>query len=293
MDDIINDILNYIDYLQKHHGLNITVHGSVQKFAPLKYKFVNQNIHHVPYCLAVKSNRAAWDNCILCQEKVYKKCRLGSPFWGMCYAGVEEYITPILNDQAIGFISVSGYRINPEKALPRIRKVADVYVLNYEDLLALYTSSLKDVPPDDAYLRTLLQPLAYMIEKLCEMAVKLYPVNQITQCNADYIYSKVIQYLNKNFASKVSVADITELCHCSESYINHLFKKRSGKNISAYVNSLRVEEAKKLLRGSHLSISEISGMTGFSDSNYFSTVFKKTNGISPANYRGTGKDLKT
>ena len=56
---------------------------------PAKY-----NIHYHPYCLALKTSPEAWDQCIHSQKKVYERLKNGA-FFGMCHAGVEEFVFPI------------------------------------------------------------------------------------------------------------------------------------------------------------------------------------------------------
>ena len=58
-------------------------------------------------------------------------------------------------------------------------------------------------------------------------------------------------------------------------------------SIMDYVNGLRLNKAKSLLRDSKLSMEEIADACGFSSANYLGLVFKKEMGISPLNYRKT------
>ena len=64
-----------------------------------------------------------------------------------------------------------------------------------------------------------------------------------------------------------------------------MFKSSSGMTIRAYANLLKLEDAKKLLSETDLSITEIALDTGFNDVSYFIKLFKKQFGISPLKYR--------
>ena len=79
-------------------------------------------------------------------------------------------------------------------------------------------------------------------------------------------------------------------------YMRRCFKKEVGINPIAYLNSLRIENAKKLLkqnRYSKYTVSEIATMSGFYDVGYFSRVFKKSTGINPREmYRMTLLDTR-
>ena len=99
------------------------------------------------------------------------------------------------------------------------------------------------------------------------------------------IYADIIAYVDLNFTNKICVRDIAAHCFCSESYINHLFKKVSGKSISGYINERRLEKAKMLLSQTSLSIADTAEKTGYSETGYFSNMFKSRFGMTPSEYR--------
>ena len=72
---------------------------------------------------------------------------------------------------------------------------------------------------------------------------------------------------------------------CPPIYDGWFLTERYGYKINDRINYLRVELAKKLIRKNYLDISEISNMCGFSHRTYFYNVFKKIEGISPAQYK--------
>lgn len=82
---------------------------------------------------------------------------------------------------------------------------------------------------------------------------------------------------------------IPELCQAlgiSRSQLHRKLKALTGKSTSMIVRLIRLEQARNLLMGSDLNISEVAYQTGFSNPNYFSTVFSETFGISPKEMRG-------
>ena len=107
----------------------------------------------------------------------------------------------------------------------------------------------------------------------------------LTETNADYIYSHALWYLKNNYAEKITLEALCRFCHCSSSYISHIFKTRSGKSINAYTNELRLKEACRLMEDTNESISEIALTVGFSDPNYFTNLFKRNFGLSPSKYK--------
>lgn len=93
------------------------------------------------------------------------------------------------------------------------------------------------------------------------------------------------QWLNQHYASPFSLSELCDRLHISLPHFSRQFHSRYGISPLAYLNHLRLECAITLLLNSTLSMKEIAGKCGFSDSNYFAKVFRKHVGMSPSEYR--------
>ncbi len=268
-DSLITDINNYISFLNST-GLYVTVHGN--RIGGL----LEHNVHNNPFCAFVKTNSAAWEHCMDCQPKIYKKSS-EEVFFGMCHAGLEEYVF-FVNKSA--FVSVSGYGINREKAFERMRGLSQKYCLNFDELSEIYDNGLKHEPEDIEKLKIVIRPLLHMLSMLHMM---LYNVADLRE--KDSTFDSIIYFINRNFMEKISLADIAAACSCSESTVSHIFKSHTGTSVGAYILNLRIEQSKKLLNTSSLSVTEIALVCGFDNSNYFSTAFKRICGVTPSEYR--------
>jgi AraC-like DNA-binding protein len=285
-----DNIKEYIKFLYNKYNLHVTVHNS-KTFRLCDSEFAEFNFHCNPYCLYLKTCEDLWAYCISSQSAVANKCKECGSFFGMCHAGVCEYVyTVAYNENVLGFISVSGYRGTEgselyNKALHKIRKICSIYGLPSDTVTEMYNSSLSTVLPDNSLLGTLIAPLCDM----CELYyIKRYKNNEQTKApssKSDYLYIDVCNMIRRSHNKKVSLKSICEATNYSESYISHMFKLRSGMTINQYVNSLRITEAKSLLSTTKLPIQEIAMIVGFSDSNYFSNVFRRATGISPREWR--------
>ncbi len=111
-----------------------------------------------------------------------------------------------------------------------------------------------------------------------------YKVSDDTE-KANSIIEDTIIFINKNFASQISLDTISKKTGFSKFYFSKLFKKSTGLGYKEYLLMIRMREAKKLLTSTNKSISNIAFLCGFNDSNYFSTIFKNTNNCSPNLYR--------
>lgn len=100
----------------------------------------------------------------------------------------------------------------------------------------------------------------------------------------------IVQYMQKHLAEEISLNVLAEQFHLSAQYISQLFKNEIGVNFLAYLTNIRMEKAKKLLLSSSLSIGEISEKSGYGDYRVFTKVFKKTEGVTPSQYRRNFKE---
>jgi len=97
---------------------------------------------------------------------------------------------------------------------------------------------------------------------------------------------KAIQgYIEKNLSKKLTLATVGARFGLKEKPLNALIVKHCGTGFTDYVISLRVSEAKRLLRTTDLNLGEIAAKTGFSDQSYFTKIFKATVGTTPSKFK--------
>ena len=96
---------------------------------------------------------------------------------------------------------------------------------------------------------------------------------------------EILAYLQANYANKVSLEEMAGAFHMSEKYFSRYFKKHFQMTFTGYLNSLRLENAAKLLTDSDLAITEIAMQSGFNNVSYFIRTFREAFGCSPLHYR--------
>lgn len=96
---------------------------------------------------------------------------------------------------------------------------------------------------------------------------------------------KVKSFIDDNYTKPITLEDLSQIVYISRHHLAHLFKKEIGVPPIKYLIIKRMEEAKRMLVGTELNVSKISEILGYDNPIYFSQIFKKTVGISPANYR--------
>ena len=104
----------------------------------------------------------------------------------------------------------------------------------------------------------------------------------INQLDIDFI--KKIQEIALN-GSVINADEIASNLATSRTQLHRKIKSLTGKSITQYINHIRIEKGKNLLKNESLNINDIAYKLGFESTNYFSRVFKKETGLSPLSYR--------
>ena len=99
----------------------------------------------------------------------------------------------------------------------------------------------------------------------------------------------IVDYIHKNYSQPLDNKTISKEFGFHPNYINSEFKNSLGISLHSYVLETKILKAVALMESDTLSISEISAVCGFCDSNYFSRYFKKIMGVSPTKYMKSGK----
>ena len=99
------------------------------------------------------------------------------------------------------------------------------------------------------------------------------------------VITGITKYMQEHLSEDVSLHILSEEFHLNSQYISQLFKNEIGVNFLTYLTNIRMEHAKKLLLSTSLSIAEVSEQSGYGDYRVFTIVFKKSEGITPSQYR--------
>lgn len=110
------------------------------------------------------------------------------------------------------------------------------------------------------------------------------------------VVSEVIHYIEDNYAQEeLSLNLLASHVNFSPNHLSMIFSQQTGQTLIRYLTDYRMNRAKELLRCSSKKSSVISMEVGYKDPHYFSYLFKKTQGMTPTQYRGgraaEGEDL--
>lgn len=285
IDELLSDIFAYMDMLRRAHRLDVTVHWLDHVLHTCADRLLACNIHKNPFCVYLKTETALWAHCIERQDKVLARAQTGE-YCGMCWAGMTEWIYPVRDDsgRAVGFICVSGYGAERAQAMERIDAVSRRFHLNRGELVRLFDERLNHTLPDKAELSPLIRPLSHMFTLLIHKTARLEEAGGDATGSA-LLFARVTHYLARYYAAPVTLNTLAAQFNCSVSYLSRLFHRYAHQNFRQYVNALRIRLAQTFLVTTQMSIQEITYAVGFTDSNYFSTVFRRAAGCSPRQYR--------
>lgn len=102
--------------------------------------------------------------------------------------------------------------------------------------------------------------------------------------------SKVIAYIEEHYPNDIPLTTLAGIAQMSPQHLCRLFKKTYHLRPVEYITSYRISKAKNLLLSSkEMTLKEIASSTGFNDLSYFCSIFKKSEGVTPSEFRGMQK----
>lgn len=122
--------------------------------------------------------------------------------------------------------------------------------------------------------------LSDSISRICD-TVRCKKNNKQTK-----LVNEILKYIDENYMdNKLTLSTISERLYFSPNYLSAVFKDSMGIGFLEFLTNYRMEKAKKLLADIKYKIYEISSAIGYSDSHYFSRIFKECTGMTPTEYR--------
>lgn len=163
----------------------------------------------------------------------------------------------------------------------------------YEKLTEIIMKMCEVSDSDDSWkilvLRSLLYELLYILITYFKFEKK--EIIDIKTQKYEERYKSILEYIKRHYNEKISLSKISEHFALSPEYFSRSFKKYTGITFTQYVKSLRVENAKKLIINSDLSIIDISYLVGEPDVKTLIMDFKQEMLMTPNQFRKMNKDI--
>lgn len=123
------------------------------------------------------------------------------------------------------------------------------------------------------------------LHSVCKEAVSLVAGVE----GSGFAVKNAMAYIQKHYQEKISLERLASAVYVSPVYLSNLFSKTVGMTVSEYIQKVRIDHAKTLMRDPSLTIVEIADEVGYVDGKYFAQIFKKVTGRTPAQYRNQVK----
>ncbi|MBR6728599.1 MAG: helix-turn-helix transcriptional regulator [Clostridia bacterium] len=130
---------------------------------------------------------------------------------------------------------------------------------------------------------------------LAAESILLYIFSRLTGISPERgnLITSIIEISEEHFSDpELSISEIAKELAYNAKYLSHLFKEKMGISYTEYLRTLRIKYAVSLFDRGLDSVKNVAYLSGFSDSLYFSSVFKKTIGISPKEYKQLNTNKK-
>ncbi|MDL2323886.1 AraC family transcriptional regulator [Ruminococcaceae bacterium OttesenSCG-928-A16] len=295
-------LANYLLFIEEHYNLHVCVKdlcGFVAINKELDTVLQPFLAHTNNFCMYIKHDKSIYHRCLAMIKKMREKSeRTHNTYFGMCHAGLGEYVTPIVSRGVVigtlnaGFFDVGRKRSN--HCISRVCRASSQ--LEEAHALELFESNISEPFIDPNELIPIMEMLADYLALSYENLLDTHDASEHVHrhnTSEDTILSHAGKYIRQNFIHPISISELAESCHCSESYISRIFKKRTNVNITTYINKVRIEASKDFLTRTDSAIADVASNVGFCDPNYYSRVFNKLMGISPREYRRRFSEAST
>lgn len=121
-------------------------------------------------------------------------------------------------------------------------------------------------------------------KKMISQAIKIRDQNSGNKNRS--ILKTAVDFIDSHYMDEeISLNTVANVANVSSNHFSALFSQNMGQTFIEYLTTLRMNKAKELLRCTGMRSSEIAGEIGYKDAHYFSYLFKKTQGMTPSDYR--------
>lgn len=231
------------------------------------------------FCRLIRTDPQAEAQCIRCDRKACSiAAKRHSTYLYQCHAGLTEAISPIyIGNIVIGYLffgHVFSYESH-EDGWESIKACCKDYNLD----MALLKAACSTCPIiSNDFITAASQILHAVASYLC--------LERMAVLKNQELPAQIDDYINAHLAEGIDVNEICNHFQIGKTHLYEIANQSYGIGIAGHIRNLRIEKAKTLLADCpDMKITEIAFACGFGDGNYFATLFKRLNGLTPRQYR--------
>jgi len=183
----------------------------------------------------------------------------------------NDYMNPILKDPSLELVLFTRDTENGIRFTDKIRELTEL--------------QLKGMETNQRYAIETRNILSAMWLILTDEVKNNRAAHSLTSTRGSDRIRPMMQFITRHYGEKISLSDIASTAYISDRECLRIFKKELGRTPFEYLTDIRLERARVLLTGTDKDITQIALECGFSDSSYFSRIFKKNFDMTPREYR--------
>ena len=286
-------IAAYLQCMERDTGWDILIDDPYHllKSTTLSGLSFYNKYHTNPYCMRIKGNRCLWNRCVYLKKLFNRRIVAKNGGAVTCYCGVTEFAVPIvIGATHLMTLSATGFTGKlKDRTADILAKRIDMTTENFH---RLREESLRGaVEPEldrlNGYLRAAAALLTGYVTKLPHIESYLKTVGVGEQQKA-YL-TAALDFIHRNLADDIRAEDVSDACHVSLSYLQHLFSAVRGHGIASEIREARLNRAEELLCTTNLSVKTIAMTVGYYHTDYFSHLFHQHDGKAPLAFRRINK----
>ena len=240
-----------------------------------------------PLCKFIQEKEEGRRRCAECDRiHIQKVWETQEPIQYICHAGLRDFVVPIVVNHEVVAVFEGGQFLSKKPT---------------EEGFLRFRRGLRDLKLDEKRLRELYFKSPFISKKKLDQVIRLISFfsKYLSEClkhtNRAYrgrkhsAVSDACAYIQEHYKEAITLEEVADSVFLSPSYLSSLFTKQTDTHLTDYIQSLRVNEAKKLLEKTQLSITKIAYEVGFSSLSHFYRVYKKYEKICPKEYRKSFK----
>lgn len=241
-----------------------------------------------PLCQVVNSTREGHAACEREDRlRTEEALRRGEPAHYVCHAGLVDFMVPICVE-GHHVATIEGGQLMPaaptEDGFRELCERTASYGLDRKKLRDAYFGTN---PMPEEKIKAIVSLVRLFGQYFTEFAWQLEELRDERRHPA---VTRAMEYVTRHYHEQITLNDMADAVRLSPSYLSALFSRETGITLTRFVHRTRVERAKRLLRDTDKSVSEIAFDVGFRNVTHFNYVFRKVEDSSPSQYRFRCRD---
>lgn len=241
--------------------------------------------YRTDFCTELQKNPVFAQKCLDCDNYALKRVKhSGNLLIYKCHIGLIETATPIIkNNKICGYIMIGQLTNNEDREQVTLELINACSAYADAEKITELAKSIKYKTPEQLFAAA----------KLLDICATHIQLKEMLRPSDEQLLVLIEDYINKHLTDSITISKLCTEFNISRSRLYATVSTQINGGIAAFVKSIRLTHAKKLLTTTDFSLHDIALRTGFSNNNYFSKAFKQKYGVTPKKFKKTIMEEQT